>query len=117
MDENGKEKVIEKEISNQLSWKGTAEAELAGEISKYLPYNTENEKGLLVQVKVRSNVKDNQLPVAKTRIEVEVPEIALTEGMIKPERVTVLANTTEQMEKEVMNSEKKIINIIVKQIK
>ena len=44
MDENGKEKAIEKEISNQINWNGTAEVELAGEVSKYLPYKNENEK-------------------------------------------------------------------------
>lgn len=94
MDENGKEKSIEKEINNQLNWKGTAEIELAGEVSKYLPYEVGSEKGVFIQAKVRSNLKDNQLPVSKTKLEISLPEIGLSSGSIKPERVTVIANTT-----------------------
>lgn len=95
IDENGKEKAIEKEISNQLNWIGTAEVELAGEVSKYLPYQVADEKGVMIQVKVRSGLKNNQLPVEKTRLEISLPEITVAEGnVVKPERVTVIANTT-----------------------
>lgn len=95
MDENGKEKAIEKEINNQLNWIGKAEVELAGEVTKYLPYQVADEKGVMVQVKVRSGLKDNKLPVEKTKLEISLPEITITEGnAVKPERVTVIANTT-----------------------
>lgn len=95
MDENGKEKTIEKEISNQLNWTGTAKVELAGEVSTYLPYQVADEKGVMVQVKVRSGLKNNQLPVEKTKLEIELPEITIVEGnTVKPARVTVIANTT-----------------------
>lgn len=95
MDENGKEKAIEKEISNQLNWTGKAEVELAGEVSKYLPYQVADEKGVMVQVKIRSALKNNQLPVENTKLEISLPEITIAEGKtVKPERVTVLANTT-----------------------
>ncbi len=95
MDENGKERTIEKEISNRLNWTGTAEVELAGEISKYLPYQVADEKGVMVQVKVRSGLKNNQLPVEKTKLEINLPEITITEGnVVRPERITVVANTT-----------------------
>ena len=94
IDENGKEKAIEKEMNNQLNWKGTAQAELRGEVSKYLPYEMGEEKGVIIQVKVKSGLKDNQLPVAKTKLEVSLPEMKLAEGNILPERITVLANTT-----------------------
>lgn len=95
MDENGKEKAIEKEISNQVNWNGTAEVELAGKVSKYLPYNNENEKGVIVQARVRSGLKDNSLPVQKTKLEVSLPEIAVSEAnTAKPQRITVIANTT-----------------------
>lgn len=95
MDENGKEKAIEKEISNQVNWIGTAEVELAGEVSKYLPYKNENEKGVIVQARVRSGLKGNSLPVQKTKLEVSLPEIAMSEAnTAKPQRITVIANTT-----------------------
>ncbi|MCI9246149.1 MAG: hypothetical protein HFJ30_03320 [Clostridia bacterium] len=95
MDENGKEKNIEKEISNELSWTGNAEVELAGEVTKYLPYQVENEKGVMVQAKVRSGLKENNLPVNQTKLEVSLPEITIAEDKnIKPERITVIANST-----------------------
>ncbi|MCI9087583.1 MAG: hypothetical protein HFJ32_03400 [Clostridia bacterium] len=95
MDENGKERIIEKEISNQVNWNGTAEVELAGEVSKYLPYKNENEKGIIVQARVRSGLKENSLPVQKTKLEVSLPEIVMSEeNAAKPQRITVIANTT-----------------------
>lgn len=95
MDENGKEKAIEKEIHNQLNWTGKAEIELSGEVSKYLPYQVADEKGVMVQVKVRSGLKNNQLPIQNTKLEISLPKITIAEGnTIEPERITVIANTT-----------------------
>lgn len=95
MDENGKEKAIEKEISNQLNWTGTLDIELAGEVSKYLPYQVAEEKGVMVQVKVRSGLKNNSLPVETAKLEISLPEITIAEGnTVKPERITVVANST-----------------------
>jgi len=95
LDENGKEKAIEKEISNQISWTGKAEVELAGEISKYLPYQVGDEKGVMIQAKVRSNLKDNSLPIATTKLIVSVPEIVTLDGKkVTPTRITAIANTT-----------------------
>lgn len=95
IDENGKENSIKKEINNEVKWVETAEVELVGEITKYLPYELEEEKGILVQAKIKSGLKDNSLPVAKTKLELTIPEIKLSEeSSISPERVTVIANTT-----------------------
>ena len=47
--------------------------------------------GVMVQVKVNSNVKDSSLPIKNTMIEVTAPEI----NNAKPTSVTVIANKTE----------------------
>lgn len=95
IDENGKEKSIKKEISNELKWNGTAELELSGEITKYIPYEIGEEKGVLVQAKVKSGIKNNTLPVAKTKLEVTIPEIKINEEQaVRPQRITVIAGTT-----------------------
>ena len=95
IDENGKEKAIKKELNNEVKWKGTAEVELLGEVSKFLPYEIGEEKGVLVQARIKSGIKDNSLPIASTKLEVSLPELKVSEETnIKPERITVVANTT-----------------------
>ncbi len=88
---NGTERAVEKEVINKLSWKGTAEAELTAEATKYVPYATNGNYGVLVQTKVNSNVKDSTLPIKSTNIEVTVPTINGT----KPTDVKVIATSME----------------------
>ncbi len=90
VDENGKERNIEKTIQNQLTWEANPELELKGEVSKYIPYQQAEEYGVLVQTKLSSNLKDGVVPISKTQLSMQVPEI---EGS-KPQRVIVLANQT-----------------------
>ena len=90
VDGDGEEHEIEKEIINKLSWKGTAEAELTLQTSKYAPYATGGEYGVILQTLVNSKVKDNSLPINTTNIEVMAPEI----NNMKPTSVTVIATNT-----------------------
>ncbi len=141
VDGEGERKSLEKEVVNKLSWRGTAEAEVSMEATKYIPYNIEGNEvtsestnqntetnanesttpeigvdlgteentqtntqvsdqanestrenyGVMVQVKVNSNVKDSNLPIKNTMLEIIAPEINST----KPTSVTVIANKTE----------------------
>lgn len=145
VDGEGERRSLEKEVVNKLSWRGTAEAEVSIEATKYIPYNIEesavtseetevstnqatepnaNESttpeigvdlgagenveanaqaseeeaesvhenyGVMVQVKVNSNVKDSNLPIKNTMLEITAPEI----NSNKPTSVTVIANKTE----------------------
>lgn len=91
VDENGKESAVEKEITNRLSWNGSAEAELKLENTKYIPYNVDNNYGVLLQTKVTSNIKDSALPIQNTNIQITVPAI----NNVKPTTVTVLSTKTE----------------------
>ena len=91
VDGNGKENEIEKEVVNKLAWKGTAEAELAIEATKYIPYAIEEHYGVMLQTKVNSNVKDNSLPIKNTNLQVTAPTI----NNMKPTSVTVIATKTE----------------------
>ena len=89
IDENGNEKEIEKEITNKLSWNGTAEAEISSEATKYIPYATNGIYGVMVQTKVNVGVKDNTLPIKNTNLEITAPEI----NLMKPTSVTVVATS------------------------
>ena len=87
---NGKEVKIEKEISNQITWKKEASVEITGEITKYIPYHQGEEYGVFVQAKINSGVKDHVLPIQTTNLEISVPQVNAT----NPERVTVVAKST-----------------------
>lgn len=90
IDNNGKEKNISKEIVNKLSWHGTAEAVIRSELTKYIPYSVDKKNGVMLQTKVNLGIKDSTLPIKKSELNVQVPEI----NGIKPTDVKVIANHT-----------------------
>ena len=92
---NLKETKVEQEIVIHTEWMAKdIEANLNYEVTKYIPYATENESNLIVQGKITSNVKDDILPVKNTKININTPQIA---GEY-PEKVTVINSTEETTE-------------------
>lgn len=91
MDERAREREITKEVVNKLSWKKTAEAETTVEATKFIPYATDGNYGVILQTRVNSKVKDNILPIKNTNIQITVPTI----NNVKPTSVTVVATSTE----------------------
>lgn len=91
VDINGKEHEVKKEITIQLDWYANSiEANLEQSISKYIPFNINEKKGIIIQTVVKSGVKDNKLPIKQTNITVDVPSI----NQIKPTEVRVEALST-----------------------
>ena len=90
VDGSGKEKQIEKEVTNKLSWKGNAEAELKVTVNKFVTYATNENYGVMLQTKINSNIKDSSLPIHNTNLEITVPTI----NNIKPTSVNVIATNT-----------------------
>ena len=90
VDKNGKENQVEKDITIALAWTAEKQAELNMQVTKFIPYEINENKGLLLQTLVQSYLKDNTLPVKENKIEISVPTI----NGIKPQEVKVLANTT-----------------------
>lgn len=85
VDETGKDCTIRKEIELNLKWTTDTKAVLETEITKYVPYDVNGQKGLIMQVDVKSNLKENRLPIKQNRIEISVPEI----NKNNPQEVTV----------------------------
>lgn len=90
IDGNGKEKSVSNEIVNKLSWEAEAEGTVTSELTKYIPYATGEKYGVMLQTKVNSGVVDSKLPVKKTEISIESPEI----NGVKPTDVNVIATNT-----------------------
>ena len=87
---NIKQKIISKTIVIHTQWHAEPELELGYGITKYIPYSIDQQKGLLLQTKVKTNIKQNILPIKTTEIKITVPSI----GEEKPEKVKVYANST-----------------------
>lgn len=90
VNKKGKEKNVYKEIKIKKEWTQVAEAELHQKIEKYIPYKFNEATGILVQEVIKSNLKNNVLPIKQTQINVQVPTI---EG-INPTEVRVKSNKT-----------------------
>ena len=90
IDGNGNEKRIQKTIYNQIKWEANAQIDINGELTKYIPYQNNEEYGVLVQTKINSSILENKVPVSQTTIEMILPNI----NNQKPQRVSVVANTT-----------------------
>lgn len=75
---------------NEITTNVEEQAELNMQISKYIPYDINGNKGVVVQTVLQSYLKDNTLPVQENKIEILVPSI----NGVKPQQVKVMANTT-----------------------
>ncbi|MFR5190979.1 MAG: hypothetical protein ACLTEH_07100, partial [Clostridia bacterium] len=57
---------------------------------KYIPYQINENAGVILQTILKTNIKDNTLPVKQTDIQITVPSI----GGIAPKEVKVVSNST-----------------------
>ena len=90
VDGDGNEKQAKKDVTVNLAWTAEKYPELNIGVSKFIPYEINGEKYLVLQMNVESYLKDNNLPVKEDKIEISIPSIDGT----KPEEVKVVANTT-----------------------
>ena len=84
--ENGEEVQIEKEIKLNVIWTSQNKINLTNQISKYKEYK-EAQK-VLVQEQIKLTKESKGLPIATTKIEIQVPEYK----NVAPEKIIVQAN-------------------------
>lgn len=75
IDNNGKSHSIEKQISLGLKWTANTNMTVTGEISKYMPYEINGQKGIILQMLVKTSIEGNLLPLKESQIEISVPKI------------------------------------------
>lgn len=92
VDRLGSEIEILKTINLELGWTLGTELNLEQSVEKYIPYTNGEQSGILLQmqVKARQNREDFTLPVQKSEIKIDVPQIA----NILPESAIVIADGT-----------------------
>ena len=82
---DGKTREISKEIEVQVKTIADVELELEEEITKYVPYEINENKGTIMQTLIKTKIKDNSLPAKSTKLEIEIPKIDNKE----PKQITV----------------------------
>ena len=82
---DGNTKEISKEIEVQVKTIADVELEVEEEITKYVPYEINENKGTIMQTLVKTKIKDNSLPAKSTKLEIEIPKIDNKE----PKQITV----------------------------
>lgn len=82
---------ISKTIKVSATITAEAEANLEAEISKYVQFDINGERGVILQTTIKSNIIGNVLPVKQSEIEIEIPEINGTE----PTSVVISSASTE----------------------
>jgi len=94
-DTAGNQTPISHEIQINLGWEGTYEMQIGQRIEKYVPYEKDGKKGVLVEVAVVSKLntegKYTVLPIKQTTLQTTAPQFA----GIKPTSVSVGATRTE----------------------
>ena len=113
---NSKLKKISKTINTIVEWTGKPEAVITQEVIKYVPFEKEDSKGVILQTIIKTGLKDNILPIKSTEITVEIPKI----NNNLPKEINVSSNTTiatngkDGLEFNISNYEININNIIIK---
>lgn len=86
----GKDVKVKKTINVETTIDGTAEGELKTEVTKYVPFNVNNSKGVLLQTSIKSKLVENKLPVKTTKLEIEIPSL----NNVSPEKIILASKGT-----------------------
>ena len=89
--EQGEEDKVSSEIKTFLHWTGEINSLLSQEIVKYIPFENENQNGVLIQTAIKSKLDNGKLPIKQTDVYITVPTI---EGKL-PDNVGVVIQSTE----------------------
>lgn len=90
VDNQAKENEVSCVVENKLNWTADASINTTFSIQKYVPFNSNDNYGVLLQIKANSKVEKNILPVKNTNLKIQSPE---PNGM-KPSKVKVISNRT-----------------------
>ena len=86
----GKESKIEATVQLQVMWEATATPIFESTVTKYVPFNLNNSKGIILQEEIKAGVENNSLPIGKEEIKISVPTI----NNIAPVEVKVTGTDT-----------------------
>lgn len=87
VNDRGKEIKINDSIPLRINWEDNRKIELNSEIIKYIPFEYEQEKGIVLQTKVNLESKEQtSLPIENIKLEIDIPKI----GNADLEKINIL---------------------------
>lgn len=89
VDSKANQNEIEKELFLSLNWNVESEAEVTANVSKFVPFDINGQKGLIMQTTITSGVKESAQPIKETNLKIEIPNI----NNIPPKDIKVNANS------------------------
>ena len=85
-----KETEISKEIEVHAKFSAEAIAMLEEDVIKYVKFDKNGKKGVILQTSIKSNLVDNILPVKQTELQIEIPKI----NNIEPKSIILSSAST-----------------------
>lgn len=92
---NGKEESISTNIVLRLIWRVNTEFTLSSNLKKYIPYESKEGKGVIVQTNLKSIIPTNNLFVSKEEIQIEGIQI----NNYKLEKIMITQKSGEELSK------------------
>ena len=86
VDNSGDENKISETVKLRLTWNINSELNISSELTKYIPYNSENNSGVIVQTAVKLNMPTNSELVGNEEIKIG----ALTLDGMSIDKITVI---------------------------
>jgi len=75
IDNNGKDIAIEKTINIRCQWQKETKMQIEQETKIFVPYETEETSGTILQTVIKTGLENNALPIKQTDLTVNVPQI------------------------------------------
>lgn len=87
---NSKEVLINGSKTINKQWNGSSKTLITQTLQKYIPYNIQNETGVMLQSKITTKIDNNNLPIKGEELQIETAQLKNE----KPKQVIVVANST-----------------------
>ena len=89
VDNEGKEMWLDKTIEVESTISTEVESLLTEEVSKYVSFDVNGSRGVILQTLIKSKLVDNKLPIKSTTFDIQIPVLNNEE----PEVITLTANS------------------------
>ncbi len=99
LDNSGDENRISEEVKLRLTWNTNSELSISSEVTKYIPYSSENKTGIIIQTSIKMDMPENGNLVGKEELKIEALDL---EGL-SLDKVTVLRNNEEEFSQDDWN--------------
>ena len=99
VDKQGTETTIRKDIDLEVSYEINATSVIESKVTKYVPFDIEGARGILLEETITAGVQDNKIPVTSEVVSVRAPII----NSVAPEQIKVLGTDGVEVPYEYVN--------------